>query len=700
MRGKRLLIWLLAGILCLTFSSCRAEGTEAAAPADDIAEWSVLFYFCGSDLESKHGYATGNLLEMMETSYPESYMLDFMSRFGANTEQMTVHQPGKVNVLIETGGCSEWHSQKLGMDITSEALQRWRLDFERDPNHLPEMVLEDTIPLSAMSKPDTLSDFIRWSTRNYPAKKYALVLWDHGGGALTGLFSDELYENDYMDLDELKHALADGGVVFEAVVIDACLMANIETAYAVKDSARWLIASEEEVPGTGTAVKDWLQELFVHPEADGRILGRNICDMTMAKYANDDNQQARTTLTWSVVDMSRIEPLIEAMDHYFRMLCDTYQISPRLVLRYAYAINKSEEYGSGEQKMRDIAGVLFSDVSMRYMDLSLRNEMLDALSDAVNYTVRGIGRSGARGLSFCYPVNASIEKLESYAKNCPSMYYLAFLDAVTGWTAPDKVYETAERLPEIESVADLRATVEKCRNEKGFPVISVTFIDAVLTLDGVYYHLYRLDEGTGQVMSLGRTDCIIRKDDEEKYIVEANEPWMWPSIDDAPCTMELLVEQFTSAGTVRLYNIPVQIGTDDRFLRCGRTDPFDSEDKHEYEVYGVWEMFDDNSQMTNRNVITLPQLAGQEYRLIAPMDLPTGQVKYMISGPSGRLFRVLDVVEKPLPTGTYYMEYEIEDMFMRRFVTERFEISWDGEKMTVPDDYVWDGNITLTWSNN
>ena len=72
--------------------------------------------------------------------------------------------------------------------------------------------------------------------------------------------------HDVMYLYELKQALADSGVQLEALVIDACLMANLETAYAVKDSAHWMIASEEVVPGSGTAVGDWLEELYIHPE--------------------------------------------------------------------------------------------------------------------------------------------------------------------------------------------------------------------------------------------------------------------------------------------------------------------------------------------------------------------------------------------------------------------------------------------------
>ena len=69
----------------------------------------------------------------------------------------------------------------------------------------------ERLPLKSMGDPEQLSDFIRWTAKNYPAKKYALVLWDHGGGAKTGLFIDELFSGDVLYLYELKQALADGG---------------------------------------------------------------------------------------------------------------------------------------------------------------------------------------------------------------------------------------------------------------------------------------------------------------------------------------------------------------------------------------------------------------------------------------------------------------------------------------------------------
>ena len=52
------------------------------------------------------------------------------------------------------------------------------------------------------------------------------------------LMVDELFDHDIMYLYELRQALEDAGEIMEALVIDACLMSSIETAWSVSKYAR------------------------------------------------------------------------------------------------------------------------------------------------------------------------------------------------------------------------------------------------------------------------------------------------------------------------------------------------------------------------------------------------------------------------------------------------------------------------------
>jgi len=263
-KGQFILVVLLL-LLCFALPSQAAEqeGTDA---------WTVLIYMCGSDLESKHCCATGNLEEIATVANPTDELQTILSdRVGA--PHISTAVPGQVNVLIETGGASAWHAQELGMQIRTDALQIWQYN-PGQKGQRGTFSLETERPLASMAQPETLSDFIRWGTAHYPAQKYALVLWSHGGGSATGIFIDELFDDEYMTLDLLNQALGEGGAHFEAVLFDACMMANIETACAIQEHASWMIASEELVAGKGTAIGDWLQQLYCVPDVDGRLLGR------------------------------------------------------------------------------------------------------------------------------------------------------------------------------------------------------------------------------------------------------------------------------------------------------------------------------------------------------------------------------------------------------------------------------------------
>ena len=687
--------WIVLSLLALLLALVGAHAlAEEAARATD--EWTVMFYFCGSDLESKYGYASENLSDINSVIYPNSWMTMVADFYGLDPESIEAVKPGKVNVLIETGGSTAWHTRDgeidLDMDVDTGALQRWSYnvypDDVEDALDLPwGFELKETLPLQSMADPETLADFIRWGVQTCPAKKYALVLWDHGGGAMTGLFIDELFDKDIMYLYELREALADGGVRFEALIIDACLMANIETAWNVKDYANWLVASEEVVPGKGTAVGDWLQALYAYPECDGEWLGRCVCDMTGIKYANGEDEMAKSLLTWSVIDLSGIDRLLTACGGYFDLMSDALTRYPTEARTYSRFIFEAEAYGDGQQNMHDLGAVIYNQEAMMEVNLRVRGEVMDALADAVTYIARGKGRSAARGLSFCYPANFSEAELDIYARNFPVPVYLAYIDAISPWTAPDWVYEQTERLPSVDDIEEFRILPVGTWAKDGMPAVTFTGIGE--GVEDVFYRLYRLDEQTGRLALLGRTVCGFYFDDMD-LVYRAMDPVHWPAIDGELCCIDMIEDN----SMIRLYNIPVQINSQTCILRCGRSITYTYSDDggtekrySDYEVYGVWEGYDENSVLMNRSVKPLAMLSGQEYRLLYPLDGASG-ASYL-PGKEMTMYRSLEVKEIPLPAGTYCLEYEVQDIFMRTHLLDKIEFQWDGENMTFPEADAW-----------
>lgn len=679
---KKNCVWILAALLfaalLLAVPAARAEQQEE----DGLPEWTVMFYLCGSDLESRHSYATGNLEEIL-TCYLYDVLRETMEP--NSMERQTPRIP--VNVVVQTGGCKEWHAQELGMDIASDRLQRWnlhqvdRISFT-DGNTF-ELVAE--VPLESMSKPETLSDFIRWGAENYPAKKYALVLWDHGGGAKTGLFIDELFDGDILYLDELRQAMAGGGIQFETVLFDACLMANLETACAIQPYARWMVASEEIVAGKGTAMNSWLQQLNNTPQWDGERLGRWICDMTQKKYTDEADEQARETLTWSVIDLEKIPRVAEYFDRYFEWVGKVYAEHPENMLMVASFMTNLFEFGLGDENMNDLSELFYQEYFAGVVDEEIYNGMIDALMDAIVYSTRSTGRSKAQGLSFFDIDGNTAAELEIYSRNCPSLHYLAFLDAITpGWQAPEEIYEKVERLPGIREMEVYQVKARKELDPDGTP--GVMILDGYTNMRFVIAKLYRLNPDSGNTVCMGSTIAlpVIGGD---KIVFSLRNFWMWPAIEGVHCSAEL-VTRYLMDDT---YNIPVRVGGEQHILRC-KINVMSGE----MSVNGLWEGYDTDSSMFSRSVKSLSEVAGQEYTLLYPIDGSDGdgRIQYEASAPM-TMYRVLEIKQEKLPAGTYYLDYWVEDMFTHRMYVGRAGVNWDGEKVSLLPGGEWEGTMTL-----
>jgi len=657
----------------------------AARAEEDKAEWTVLFYVCGSNLESAYSYATENLVEISQCKNPYE-----------EEERQTQLQQGKdgavsaaprVKVLLQTGGCTAWHAEELGMDISAEALQRWRYDPKPGGNPAESFSLEATLPLQSMADPETLTDFIRWGAENYPAKKYALVMWGHGQGSRTGLMVDDLFGYDILYLDELKKALQDSGTHLEAILFDACMMANLGTANAVHGSADWMIASEELVAGKGTAVGGWLQEIYNIPECDGEMLGRWICDMTETKYANEENESARELLTWSVINLKKIPELTEYFEACYDTFVKLYEDYPELAVQAAQNAMKAVQFGNRTDAMMDLYGILYLNSDNSMVSSKQRYEAIKLMNEVVVYTVNGPGRTGANGLSFCNATSLTPAELEVYTRNCESPYYLALLDALSSWEAPDWVYEQVKRLPEITEIETYHVKVNKVIYPDGTPAITLE-PGYDLNVGMVRYTLFQKTED-GRLLSLGTPPAYLDQDAADGPTYVAYMPWLWPCMEGQPCEIEALNALVNGDYNV-LYNIPIKMDGQRWNLRCAYHSKGDY-----YKVYGLWNGIDSDSQLFDRNVMSLSQVSGREFNLLYDVNGETdGGLAGTVSGPGMTMYRAMEVVDSELPAGVYEMEYAVYDSFMRPMKLPRVEVTWDGERLTVTGKD-WEGQETL-----
>ena len=242
--------------------------------------WTILVYLCGTDLESEGNSASADIYEAISAQYSED-----------------------VHIVYQTGGTSQWY-----YDFSNSTIQRY-VNIEGD------LELVGEIPNASMGSADTLADFVSWGVENYPAENMGLVFWNHGGGSISGVCFDELYESDSLSLREIDKAL--NSVYdkmtdkFEFIGFDACLMSTLETANILVPYANYMFASEELEPGGGWNYTDIMNYLAENPDASGAELG----EMQCASYYQHciDNGDSEGT-TFAITNLSALDELLVSFD--------------------------------------------------------------------------------------------------------------------------------------------------------------------------------------------------------------------------------------------------------------------------------------------------------------------------------------------------------------------------------------------------
>lgn len=341
-------------------NKAREKYTDIIGNGQD--EVTLMIYLCGTDLESRSKMATSDLQEMI----------------GANISD-------NVNVLVYTGGCKQWQNNAFSSDKN----QIWKVTSKG------VTCLEKNMGNVSMTDEDTLSTFIKWCAKKYPANRNMLVMWDHGSGSVKGFGYDEKFASSgSMNLAEIDKALTDGGVKFDFVGFDACLMATAETALMLTEHADYMIASEETEPGIGWYYTNWLTDLSKNTSISTLELGKRIIDDFVNTCASKCAGQA-TTL--SIVDLAEYEATVpEALKEFSADTCELIQNEEYAIV--SNARSGAREFGSSS-KLDQVDLVHLA----KNMNTKEGNALAEALLGTVKYNRTSSNMTNAYGLAIYFP---------------------------------------------------------------------------------------------------------------------------------------------------------------------------------------------------------------------------------------------------------------------------------------------------------
>ena len=604
---------------------------DASQSSDGGNTWSVFVYMCGTDLESGQGSATQNLQEMMSVALPEN-----------------------INVIIQTGGTAAWQTEGIPSDVLGR--------YELVDNGL---MLADEQPLASMGDAATLGEFLKWGVESYPADKYMSVLWNHGGGSVSGVAFDELFEGDSLTLPELSQAFAMSGAQFEIIGFDTCLMATLENAAAVAPYGNYLVASQELEPGGGWDYSSWLQYMSDNPGLSGLEIGTKICDGFYDKCASTGDEALATL---SVTDLSQIGNVISAFDamatEMSGVASDINTLQP-----LTQAFFRAQNYGGNNENEGYTNMVDVGDIANNAQDVLTETStvMIDALAQAVPYQIMGSSRTSASGLSVFYPLTSTVEEMDQYAQCFVSGQYLEFLAGMAGWTIPEGVVTDAQAV-DMVSADEYNLTFETEITEDGVYNLQVT--SGLETIESIQFGLYYVDAESNQFYVMGYDNDI--NADWDTGLFSDNFRGVWPTINGNYCSMTLVAEE----DTANIYTIPILLNGEPTNLRVQYV--FNEDETGYYEIIGTWDGIDSQTGMSARDLYKLQ--AGDEVTLLFnAVDLETDEEN--VFEMSSFVYDGNAVMEESeLFNGSFVFQYEITDVFGQLFESDAIIIEYtDGE---------------------
>lgn len=631
--------------------------TTPAGPRPASVEkdsWTVFVYLCGSDLESKAGAATQDLSEMV----------------GARGSD-------KVRFIVETGGAKRWRSNIGGNELRRYVIQDGSImEVERKQR-------------ASMGLADTLADFLQWGLRSYPAEHIGLILWDHGGGSISGVCFDEVNGNDSLMLRELDAGLAKANPILwqklDFVGFDACLMGTLETANVLASYADYMFASQEIEPGSGWEYSSIIEHLAARPDTSTEELGRALAD----GYRDSLPSSSRSSATLSVVDLSQVDELMQAFYRYSQELYDV-SADQQTLATISRGVRQADCFGSnswleGFSNMVDLGGIVRASGGAT----PSAQDVLSALERAVTYQVRGRAHAGASGLSVYYPLSVGgsqeLTAFESVALNPSYLSYVdrlahgatysagqqyqsysndywyddsglwemlldeSTLELVFGWrSAPRWEYVDAhEGASELVSFA-----VEPAVDEQG--VYRMQFdeegVANVASASGLVYQ--ELPEGQ---RALGETFDVYA--DWDQGVVEDGFDGRWLALPDGQPLCLYVVE---ATEDYAVFTSPVEVNGEDRYLRLHQDLATGA-----VEVEGTWQgtgaggSVDRGSQALAEGDTLVPQYGEGREAAGAAFSVPAGGL-------------VVDY--GALPTGSYRYAFNIVDVFGDRLITDQVRL--------------------------
>jgi hypothetical protein len=255
--------------------------------------------------------------------------------------------------------------------------------------------------------PVNLQNFLAYGIQNFPAKKYLVVLEDHGSGwrnkAIQSSTRDICFDdisNDSLTMPELKSALQSAvsllGRKIDLMYFDACVMGTVEVDYEIKDLVNYLVSSEAIGWLGGTRWDLMLNQLVSNPTMTPGSLGILVAQTYFNCYPDSYE-------TIAVKNLSKIDTIANDIYYFAYYLREAINPNAYDIMYWRNQTTSFQPYINSSAEYIDL--YQYANLIGNHSDSNLKNAALNLMRDITSSTFYCdySGYTSAKGYSIWFP---------------------------------------------------------------------------------------------------------------------------------------------------------------------------------------------------------------------------------------------------------------------------------------------------------
>lgn len=329
-------------------------------------------------------------------------------------------------------------------------------DREFDPAHIYH-INEDNQPIVLeglgevnMGDSETLRYFIQYAKSQFPADRYLLTLYNHGG-SWKGACWDDTNNSDHLEMNEIQEALQETNGV-DIITFSACRMGCIESVYELRHVVDVYIGSEE-MHGFGEYWLEIPQILENNKNETTETIAKELIQIYRNKYNYFGKIYDWTlglifqkimgifpyppALTISAIKTDGIIELASSIDELSTMLSSDIENYNRILSRirlrvedYPRPMKLTSPFGESVDIFQFVKKLGNQNIVKNNLELSSKLEQIKGfLRSVIIDEYHQIGHRRSTGLSIYFP------PLFGFSKNYNELYHNCSLDFAddTSW---------------------------------------------------------------------------------------------------------------------------------------------------------------------------------------------------------------------------------------------------------------------------